>query len=222
MQSLLPGVMDMSKSLSKACSGGSMMEYPMGKGYGSGHYETGGFKGGSAPVCGDPGQGQGKATCAPGDAVSERDQSVRESSAPANDSMAQLRVVRMVMDITEDIQVRVLKRKVLGDFKVEVNEAAAVILAVLPEVLAGAMVFKVEEVIPVEEVASLAILLDKVGFRVIQAEEVFLAAGEVGFRGGGSFPGGGSRPSWRRRSRSTLRRLASGAVGVGERPFDCW
>ena len=69
MHSLIPGVAEMSKSFTKACSGTPALEVPSGRSSMPG-YEAGVIKGGTATVPGDAGQDHGKATCAPGEATS--------------------------------------------------------------------------------------------------------------------------------------------------------
>ena len=77
MQSLIPGVMDMSRSLSKACSGYGSMEGLGGKGFSNGgsHYETGGSKGGAAGGLGGTRSWE---------AISEKEPSVGETSLSGN------------------------------------------------------------------------------------------------------------------------------------------
>ena len=83
MQSLLPGMMDMSRAFMKDGSGASAKEVSSTLGAGQSHYEAGILKGGAAAGPGDAGQDHGKVLRAPGDATSERDPSVRESGGTA-------------------------------------------------------------------------------------------------------------------------------------------
>lgn len=71
MHSLIPGVMDVSKSLTKVCAGASALEAPPSSTAGLGGYEAGVMKGGTAQVSGR--QDHGKPTCAPGEATSEHE-----------------------------------------------------------------------------------------------------------------------------------------------------
>ena len=87
MQSMLPGMTDVSRALTKA--GASVREVSSSLGAGPSNYENEVSKGGTGSAQGDQGQDHGKTSCAPGEATSERDPSVRESGGVVSGGGAQ-------------------------------------------------------------------------------------------------------------------------------------
>ena len=83
VQSMIPGVAEVSKTFSRACSGGQAEGTAGVVPQAPSHYESGSVKGGTRPGGGDSGQDQQKSTCAPGEAISEAEPSVRETGQPS-------------------------------------------------------------------------------------------------------------------------------------------